>query len=135
MACNGQKKETPRVLCADLYAQIAKSSDNLTINQVKECFQIYAKLLNGVIESSYKSSDLEFCLPNIGTFYFVKKKGRKGKKTYKLPNLLDKDYKQQIIEKEGDGLDYEIIKFRISKNIKNKVKEASKEKWQKIDQT
>ena len=102
MACNGQKKETPRVLSSDLYAQIAKSSDNLTVSQVKECFQIYAKMLNGVIESNYKSSNLEFVLPNIGIFYFVKKKGKTGKKIYKLPDLTDKDYKQQIIEKEGD---------------------------------
>ena len=135
MACNGQKKETPRVLSYDLYAQIAKSSDNLTIPQVKECFQIYAKLLNGVIESNYKSSDLEFVLPNIGTFYFVKKEGRKEKRIYKLPDLSDENYKQQIIEKEGDGLDYEIIRFRINKSLKKKVKELTKEKWRKINQT
>ena len=86
--------------------------------------------MNGVIESDYKSSDFQFCLPNIGYFYFVRKEGIKKGRVYKIPNLADENYAQQIIEKTEDEADYEIIKFKISEKLKKKVKERTRGKYE-----
>lgn len=128
MGCDGKKKNNQRIISTDIYFQIAKQSENLTIAQVKECFQLYYKLLNGIVESSYKNSNMQFYLPNIGYFYFTPIKGKKKGSTYRIPNLVEGTV--EIVEREKDEPDYEQLRFKINPSLKNRVKFETKKKYE-----
>ena len=130
MSFNGKKKESPRILTNDMYRYIAKASNgDLTVKQVKECFDIYYQLLFGLVNNEHKSDKIELCLPKIGKFYFIKKKGNKKGTKFKLPDLTDENYTQQIVEIQEDEPDYELIKFKINKEFKERVRKVTS-RWE-----
>ena len=128
MACNGEKKTNQRILMPELCSFIAKNT-SLTTSQVRECFNAYADMLNALIENDYKSPDIEIVLPKIGIFYFTMKKGRKKGQKIKLPNLTNGG--EDVIILEEDEPDYEMIKFRIYRNLKDRNRQVTRKKYLK----
>lgn len=126
MSCNGIKKNYQRILSSDIYSFISKNT-SLSKTQVRECFQAYYKMLYSLIESEYKSPDMQIVLPNIGNFYFTRKKGKKKGQKIKIPNLTNGG--EDVIILEEDEPDYEIIKFRIYTRLKNKNKQLTRKKY------
>lgn len=126
MSCNGIKKNYQRILSSDIYSFISKNT-SLSKAQVRECFQAYYKMLYSLIESEYKSPDMQIVLPNIGNFYFTRKKGKKKGQKIKIPNLTNGG--EDVIILEEDEPDYEIIKFRIYTRLKNKNKQLTRKKY------
>lgn len=126
MSCNGIKKNYQRILSSDIYSFISKNT-SLSKEQVRECFQAYYKMLYSLIESEYKSPDMQIVLPNIGNFYFTRKKGKKKGQKIKIPNLTNGG--EDVIILEEDEPDYEIIKFRIYTRLKNKNKQLTRKKY------
>ena len=76
-----KKKINPRILSDEIYAYISNHT-NLTKRQVADCFREYRHMVDGIIESNYTPDNLTILLPNMGEFYFHKKKGRKDGSTY-----------------------------------------------------
>ncbi len=126
MGCHGEKKENPRIIASDVYKYVSKNS-SLSERQVRECFQVYYEIVMKVLSSDYKSPAMEITLPHLGVFYFTKKKGNKKGKKFVIPDLTNGG--QNVIIIDEDEPDYEQIRFRVHKRIKDKNKELTRRKY------
>lgn len=123
---NRVKKVNPRICCDELYTYISANS-SLTKPQVRECFKVYADMLEQLTENKYADRDLTIILPYIGQFHYVKKKGKKGGSTYIIPEgLASKNLVTRTIEE--DRPDYYILKFRVFGKMARYVKEKTRVK-------
>lgn len=114
-----RKKDNPRILGDDIYRYIANNSElGLNKYQVRECFQLYAKMLKELYESPYAEKDMTIILPRIGHFYLREWVGRKGGSTYRFFN------RDVTLDKSEPS--YFHVKFKfyktLSESIRNKTK-------------
>lgn len=131
-------KNPPTLYSTDIYKAISENSENLTIPQIKECFEIYADLVERLAKSKHREKGFIIPLPKLGHFYFISKKGRKKGSTYKMPKnfyrtreydiIDDTDNKYFTVELAEDQPDYEIISFKVYHTLYTDVKRISKEK-------
>lgn len=116
-----KKRKTPiEINNADIYKFISLNS-SLKVEQVKECFVTYAKLIDTFIESETVGQDVSFLLPKIGRFYFRLQKRRKKGSKYIIPNLKT----GQLISCEitDDVCDYTRLDFMVYESIQRKLKD------------
>lgn len=117
-------KENPRILFNDVCDYISTHS-NLNRSQVKECFEVYYKMISEIICSDYVPKDITITFPKIGHFYFVKKNGRKKGTQYQIPKYFgSKELKTIVLEE--DEPDTLRLSFKVSGTLNNKLKERNK---------
>ena len=113
----GSKKKTnPRILSNEIYLYISNRT-SLSKRQVAECFKEYRRMVDEIIDSNYTPDDLTILLPNMGEFYFHKKKGRKDGSTYYL-------YGKPMIAK--NEMSYYRLRFKVRTRLNALLKEKTK---------
>ena len=60
-------KNPPTLYSTDIYKAISENSENLTIPQVKECFEIYADLVERLAKSKHREKGFIIPLPKLGS--------------------------------------------------------------------
>lgn len=125
MPRGAKKKTNPRILSKDIYSYIAHNS-SLTVNQVRECFDTYYSMMIDLASSGYRMNDLTVCFPKLGSFYFIKIKGRKKGTVYHLPLVNEDSSKSATITLEKDEPSFSKMRFRCSPTLLKKLKEVSK---------
>lgn len=126
MALPRKKKDNPRLHSQDIYRFIARQS-SLTAEQVQECFDVYCKLIKGIVATEVKSENLEIPLPKLGSFIFKVHKGRKKGTTYRVPIATRSSTFKEVVLEE-DEPDYDRLTFKVRTTIQNELKQISKEK-------
>lgn len=117
-----KRTDNPRILSEDIYSYISQNS-NLNKEQVKECFNVYCKMLRQLANSTNISEDLTIALPKVGNFYFKESKGRKKGSTYKRPIKFTKETETIVLEEDEPS--HFKMKFNVSYTLNNILKESS----------
>lgn len=116
-------KKNPRILKYDVLSYIASNS-SLTQQQVGECFDTYAKMLEEVFCSKYIEETMTIPLLQVGTFYLKERRGRRKGSTYTLPitNKKKGEIKTIILDK-NEPTTYK-LSFKPQKTLNDKIRMA-----------
>ena len=123
----GEKKTNPRLTSSDLYILIARRSKNLNMEQVKECFTIYADLYRTLMNSEKTAFDFEFPLPHLGIFTQRRHHGKKAGAPIRIFDWETRTYHDGILKE--DRPDYVRPMFKLKRSIYEERKNASKRRW------
>lgn len=131
------KKLRARIANKDIYSEVARHTD-LKVEQVKQCFYVYAELVRSLSVSEYREKGFEIPLPKVGYFYFIEKKGRKKGSTYAIPKTFYREQKEKInddtdnpyfsLTLEEDEPNYETLSFKVYQPLYDSVKRSSRNK-------
>lgn len=122
----GAKKDSPRVHSKDIYKYIAQHS-SLNQAQVKECFELYGKLIKEIILCKFSPIDITIPFPHLGVFYFGKVKGMaKGK--YRTPRKCNGEIIYEEFELTEDMPSSYTLQFRLNIHMAKDMKDMHRGK-------
>lgn len=113
----------PRLLCRDIYSYVAHNT-SLNRKQVQECFEGYSKLIMELIQSDLTDRELTIPLPQLGNFYFSKRKGKPNGSTYKM--FAKRLEPKMEIRTYYNDPSYYVLKLRVARKVNLILKEVSK---------